>query len=70
MKINNVPLLPAFVKTLYNWWQQILNFFDERITSGFVEGMNRAIRLIIWRVYGYRNPENFKLLYFPLNDLT
>lgn len=53
--------LLAFVKTLQNWWSEILNYFDERITNGFVEGMNRAIRSIIWRAYGFRNFENFKL---------
>lgn len=57
---NNRYLL-AFVKMLRNWWQQILNYFDERITNGFVEGMNRTIRAIIWRAYGFRNFDNFKL---------
>ena len=57
---NNRYLL-VFVKTLRNWWQQILNYFDERISNGFVEGMNRAIRAIIWRAYGFRNFDNFKL---------
>lgn len=53
--------LRAFIKTLRNWWAEILNYFDERITNGFVEGVNRAIRGIIWRAYGFRNFENFKL---------
>lgn len=53
--------LLAFVKTLQNWWSEILNFFDERITNGFVEGINRAIRSIIWRACGFRNFENFRL---------
>ncbi len=57
---NNKYLL-AFVKTLKNWWAEILNYFDERITNGFVEGMNRAIRSIIWRACGFRNFENFRL---------
>ena len=57
---NNKYLL-AFVKTLQNWWSEILNYFDERITNGFVEGMNRAIRSIIWRACGFRNFENFRL---------
>jgi transposase len=57
---NNQYLLD-FVKTLHNWWQQILNYFDERITNGFVEGMNRVIRAIIWRACGFRNFDNFKL---------
>ena len=53
--------LLKFVKTLQNWWHEILNYFDDRITNGFVEGINRAIRLIINRAYGYRNFENFRL---------
>ncbi len=53
--------LLAFIKTLRNWWSEILNYFDKRITNGFVEGINRAIRGIIWRAYGFRNFENFKL---------
>ncbi len=57
---NNRYLL-AFIKTLRNWWQQILNYFDERITNGFVEGINRAIRAIIWRACGFRSFDNFKL---------
>ena len=53
--------LLTFVKTLQNWGSEILNYFDERITNGFVEGMNRAIRSIIWRACGFRNFENFRL---------
>jgi transposase len=50
-----------FVKTLRNWFNEILNYFDQRITNGFVEGMNRAIRLVISRAFGYRNFDNFRL---------
>ena len=53
--------LLKFVQTLRHWWHEFLNYFDDRITNGFVEGMNRAIRLIINRAYGYRNFENFRL---------
>jgi len=53
--------LLKFVQTLRNWWSEFLNYFDDRITNGFVEGMNRAIRLIINRAYGYRTFENFRL---------
>jgi len=53
--------LRDFIKTLRNWWVEILNYFDGRITNGFVEGINRAIRGIIWRAYGFRNFENFQL---------
>ena len=50
-----------FVKTLNNWFDEILNYFDKRITNGFVEGTNRAIRFIISRAFGFRNFENFRL---------
>lgn len=53
--------LLKFVQTLRNWWSEFLNYFDDRITNGFVEGINRAIRLIINRAYGYRSFENFRL---------
>ena len=53
--------LLAFVNTLRNWWSEILNYFDNRVTSGFVEGINRAIRGLIWRAYGFCNFENFRL---------
>jgi transposase len=49
------------VATLLNWWTEILNYFIERVTNGFVEGMNRALRAIIDRAFGYRNFENFRL---------
>jgi transposase len=53
--------LIRFVKTLHNWWHESLNYFDDRVTQGFVEGINRAIRGIINRAFGYRNFDNFRL---------
>ena len=52
--------LTKFVKTLENWWHEILNYFFERITNGFVEGLNGALRAIIRRAFGYRNFKNFR----------
>ena len=54
------PFLFKFVKTLENWWNEILNYFFERITNGFVEELNGALRNIIRRAYGYRNFDNFR----------
>ncbi len=53
--------MAKFVKTLDNWWNEILNYFIERITNGFVEGLNGAIRVIIRRAFGYRNFSSFRL---------
>lgn len=58
---TGTPYLCKFVRTLRNWWTEFLNYFDERITQGFVEGINRAIRGIIHRAFGFRNFANFRL---------
>lgn len=56
--------LAKFVNTLQNWWEQILNYFLEGITNGFVEGLNGAIRSIIRRAFGYRNFQDFRFQVF------
>jgi transposase len=56
--------LTKFITTLHNWWEEILNYFIERITNGFVEGLNGALRTIIRIAFGYRNFINFKLRAF------
>ena len=38
-----------------------LNYFIDRVTQAFVEGINNAIRTIIRRAYGFRNFEVFRL---------
>ena len=35
--------LLRFVGTLKNWWNEILNYFVERVTNGFVEGLNKGV---------------------------
>lgn len=56
--------LGRFLTTLKNWWEEILNYFNDNITNGFVEGLNGAIRNIIRNAFGYRNFVNFKLRLF------
>jgi transposase len=53
--------LKAFVNTLQNWWQQILNYFDGRFNNGFAEGVNLKIKMLNRRGYGYRNFNSFRL---------
>jgi transposase len=52
--------LLKFVDTVRHWEQEILTYFDERITNGFVEGTNNKIKLIKRRAFGFRNFENFR----------
>lgn len=53
--------LDAFINTLENWADPILNYFNHRTTQGFVEGMNNKLKLIMRRAYGYRNFDRFAL---------
>lgn len=48
------------VETVRRWEQEILTYFDERITNGFVEGTNTKIKLIKRRAFGFHNVENFR----------
>ena len=46
----------AFVKMLRRYWTFILNYFKQRISSGFVEGLNNKIKTIKRRCYGIHKP--------------
>lgn len=63
-QLTGSKFLLKFVGTLTNWWHEILNYFIERVTNGFVEGINNSIRNIIRSAFGYRNFENFRLRVF------
>ncbi len=41
-----------FIKTLQKYWHYILNYFNRRMSSGFVEGLNNKIKTIKRRCYG------------------
>lgn len=53
--------LQTFVKTLKNWWEQVLNYFESRHSNGFAEGVNLKIKMIHRRGFGYRNFQHFRL---------
>lgn len=52
--------IKGFMKTLHNWKDKVLNFFQQRITNATVEGLNNAIRGIIRRSFGFHSFENLK----------
>jgi len=62
-KVEATPFkaLKSFIKTLRNWWEQILNYFDGRYNNGFAEGVNLKIKMLNRRGYGYRNFNSFRL---------
>jgi len=53
--------------TFTNWREEMLNYFDHRITNGFVEGKNNRIKTIKRMAYGYRNMDNFRMRILATN---
>ena len=56
-----------FLTTLNNWLDKIVNYFDGRFSSGFVEGLNNKIKTTKRRCYGIlRNTTLFQRLYLDI----
>ena len=47
--------------TISRWFEEISNYFESRMTSGAVEGINNRLKLIKRSGYGFRNFANFRL---------
>jgi len=57
----SVTALQSFLVTLKNWFELILNYFVERWTNAFAEGVNNKIKLIKRRAFGFTNFDHFRL---------
>lgn len=64
---DSLPEFKELLHTLSNWREEILNYFDYRITNGFVEGKNNRIKTIKRIAYGYRNMDNFRMRILATN---
>lgn len=57
----------GFIKTLERYKANILNYFKNRRSSGFVEGLNNKIKVLKRRCYGLSKPESlFQRLFLDL----
>lgn len=52
---------PKSNNTIIRWIDEIIGYFDNRTTSGVVEGINNKLKLIKRSGYGFRNFENFRV---------
>ena len=59
VKNSGLRCYDSFLTTLRNWEPYILNYFKERLSSGFVEGLNNKAKVLKRRCYGIRNVINF-----------
>jgi transposase len=67
---SGVEMLEKFAKTLEDHREGILNYHENRITTGPLEGTNNKIRVLQRRAYGYRDPEYLMLRIYALHDTS
>ena len=67
VKKSGLTCFDEFLKTLNHWWEEITNYFVDRASSGFVEGLNNKIKVLKRRCYGIFNLEHlFRRIYLDL----
>jgi transposase len=56
-----------FLNTMDHWWNEIMNYFIHRNSSGFVEGLNNKLKVLKRRCYGLFNLEHlFQRIFLDL----
>jgi len=55
---SDLKCFDTFIKTLRKLWNEISNYFINRLNSGFVEGLNNKIKVIKRRCYGIFDIKN------------
>lgn len=68
VKKTSLKCFNTFLSTLDKYFDQIMNYFISRDSSGFVEGLNNKIKVIKRRCYGILNTEHlFQRIYIDLS---
>lgn len=58
---ENIPELKSFRRTLMQWRNEILAYFQHRITNARAEGFNNRAKVLQRKAYGFRSFENYRL---------
>jgi transposase len=58
---SGLKALVQFCKTLENWLGKIANSFVWRSSNGRTEGYTLGLRAVLWRAFGMRNVQHFRL---------
>jgi transposase len=67
VKISELRCFDAFLKTLEHWWEEIIHYFVDRESSGFIEGLNNKLKVLKRRCYGIFNLRHlFQRIYLDL----
>jgi len=62
--------LKTFANTLLKIKEGILNYFDFKITTGKVEGINNKIKVLKRKAYGYRDIDYFSMKIMDLHNIS
>jgi transposase len=61
LAMSKLKELKALRKTLIKWRDEILNYFENRITNARTEGYNNVCKQLQKRAYGYKSFSNYRL---------
>ncbi len=61
LALTKIPELKTLRKTLMLWHDEILNYFESRLTNARTEGFNTVCKQLQKRAYGYRSFYNYRL---------
>ena len=53
-------VFPKTVKTIINWFGEIVGYFEKRTTNAVVEGINNRLKVLKRCGFGFKNFNNFK----------
>jgi transposase len=71
VKKSKLTCFDSFLSTLTSFPKEILNYFDDRHTVKFVEGLNNKIKVIKRRCYGILNIDHwFQRIYLDLEGYS
>jgi transposase len=58
--VKAAPFLPKTVKTIKNWFGEIVGYFERRTTNGVVEGINNRLKVLKRCAFGFKSFDNFE----------
>lgn len=60
LEVAGIEQLSGVWRTLQWWRGPILNYFDDRVTNAFAEGITNKIKVMKRRSYGFRDPVRYR----------
>lgn len=61
LALSKIPEMKSLRKTLMSWINEILNYFENKLTNARTEGYNNVAKQVQKRAYGYKNFYNYRL---------